>query len=63
MQLDKITQGLKQEIPKVEPTPLDDIAIRKSISERNTPIVIALPHSVIRFKKSKTKEEQENPAE
>lgn len=57
MNLDKIIQGLDTGIAKVEPTPMDDEAIRKSISVRNQPIVIATPHSVMRFRRNKDKEE------
>ena len=63
MQLDKITQGLKQEITKLEPTPMDDEAIRKSISVRNEPIVVATPYAIMRFRRNKNKEEQETSAE
>ncbi|GLV67445.1 hypothetical protein Bmyc01_61140 [Bacillus mycoides] len=63
MQLDKIIQGLKQEVVKVEPTPMDDDAIRKSISERNTPIVVATPYAMMKFRRNKNKEEEEKPAE
>ncbi|KAB2454620.1 hypothetical protein F8160_09570 [Bacillus sp. CH126_4D] len=62
MQLDRITQGLKQEVVKVEPTPMDDEAINRYITARNEPIVVATPYAVMRFRKSKNTEE-ENPAE
>ncbi|WP_440604162.1 hypothetical protein [Bacillus sp. GB_SG_008] len=58
MQLDKIIQGLEKEVEKVEPTHMDDEAIRKYISVHNQPIVIAIPHSIMRFRKSKNKEEE-----
>lgn len=64
MNLDKITQGLKQEIPKVEPTPMDDEAINRFISARNEPIVVATPYAIMRFRRNKNKEEeQETSAE
>lgn len=62
MQLDKITQGLKQEIAKVEPTPMDDEAIDRYISARNESIVVATTHSIMRFRKNKNTEEQETSA-
>ncbi|MDA2383125.1 hypothetical protein PDN41_15280 [Bacillus cereus] len=68
--LDKITLGLAvDEINKEvgltenEPTPMNDEAISKLISARNEPIVVATPYAIMRFRKSKNKEEQENPAE
>lgn len=69
--LDKITLGLAIDkinkevgLTKVEPTPMDDEAIRKSISVRNQSIVVATPYAIMRFRKSKNKEEeQETSAE
>ncbi|SIR22133.1 hypothetical protein MN033_17630 [Bacillus nitratireducens] len=68
--LDKITLGLAVDeinkeigLTKTEPTPMNDEAIYKLISARNEPIVVATPHSIMRFRKSKNKEEQENPTD
>lgn len=68
MQLDKITQGLKQEITKVEPLPMDNNAIRKLIAERNTPIVVATPYAMMKFGRNRTRnrkeeEKDQKPAE
>ncbi|MBE7151042.1 hypothetical protein FUT12_26670 [Bacillus mycoides] len=58
--LAKIIEGLGKEAEKVAPTPMDDDAIRKSISERNTPIVVATPYAMMRFRKSKNTEEEKD---
>ncbi|EJR43720.1 hypothetical protein IIM_05358 [Bacillus cereus VD107] len=57
MNLDKITQGLKQEITKNEPTQMNDESISKYITERNRPIVVATNRTIMRFKKRKEEEE------
>ncbi|MEH0976432.1 hypothetical protein AB1I92_15665 [Bacillus mobilis] len=68
--LDKITLGLAVDeinkevgLTKVEPTPMNDEAIYKLISVRNEPIVVATPYAMMRFRRNKNIEEQENPAE
>lgn len=67
--LEKITLGLAVDeinkevgITKAEPTPMDENAISRFISARNEPIVVATPYAIMRFRKSKNKEEEENPA-
>ncbi|MCU5657575.1 hypothetical protein OCF56_27330 [Bacillus mycoides] len=52
--------GLDATINKQQPTIMNDEAINRYISDRNRPIVVATPHSIMRFKKRK---EEENPAE
>lgn len=51
--LAKIIEGLGKEAVKVEPTPMDNNAIRKAIAERNTPIVVATPYAIMRFRRNK----------
>ncbi|BCC09471.1 hypothetical protein BCM0060_p2137 (plasmid) [Bacillus cereus] len=42
---------------------MDENAISRFISARNEPIVVATPYAIMRFRKSKNKEEEEeNPA-
>lgn len=60
--LAKIIQGLEKEAEKVAPTEMDNDAIRKSISERNTPIVVATPYAMMKFGRNRNREE-EKPAE
>ncbi|HDR7648183.1 hypothetical protein BTJ48_04538 [Bacillus mycoides] len=55
-----IEMGLDATINKQQPTIMNDEAINRYISDRNRPIVVATPHSIMRFKKRK---EEENPAE
>ncbi|WP_258131852.1 hypothetical protein [Bacillus cereus] len=59
--LNRIIQGLGTGLTKIEPTPMNDEAISKYISERNRPIIVATTHSIMRFKKRK--EEEENLVE
>ncbi|MGH1163350.1 hypothetical protein HRG49_13260 [Enterococcus faecalis] len=63
MQLDKITQGLKQEAVKIEPTPMDENAINRYITARNEQIIVATPYAMMRFRRNKNKEEDETSAE
>lgn len=60
--LAKIIEGLGKEAVKVEPTPMDNNAIRKAIAERNTPIVVATPYAMMKFGRTRNREE-EKPAE
>ncbi|OOR17167.1 hypothetical protein [Bacillus cereus] len=56
-----IEMGLDATINKQQPTPMNDEAISKYITERNQPVIVATPHSIMRFRKSKN--EEEAPAE
>lgn len=68
--LEKITLGLAIDevnkeagISKIKPTPMDDEAINRYITARNERIIVAPPYGIMRFKKSRTEEAEEKPAE